>query len=437
MTTPPDVLRALESLEANQRNLQSSLRRQHRLVAITFAVCGVLGLLLAFSFTRSSFTTNRDEPRVAAESSDRPASLAAARPDGDSDGDGDAVDPRAPSSPSEPDSTVASVEAAGPAASADSSGASMAAGLNAQIAALQAQIDEGKRASQAQMQEIERLRTEVKRKDEALTEGLRRFEERVRAERESHDAIKSEVDGLPRNPLVEAINARLLEQSVLEYRLLEYGGVAEHELRDSRWALCNGRGTAIGVAFAARCQISADTAAQAMVIRLLDGWMTRGADKEPLIEQRWVVPTTSFEAWSKSPLDTLVAVAPAPRAPPLPSPPSLEKIREQLAILLEKYGYSLRQLESVDGTELKRIIVDEGAMGTTPKRTITAEQCRIQVVEPGGYVEVVFENGSITRRGREMRFYGNRYRLALPHSVPAEWQQALPGMISKRDSSRA
>jgi hypothetical protein len=431
MNTPPDVLRALESLEANQQLLQGAMRRQRRVLAGTIGLCLALGGVLAISLAERG-----SGARVLA--ADAPAQPpTSAEPGHDA-----IVEVQASEAPAT--AQVPLVEDADPAVDADlavtaqpTAPSPQEVELSQRVATLTAQIEQGERRSRMQSQEIERLRDELKRREDALNDTLRRIDEKGRAEREAQDSVKTDVPPVPHDPLVEAINARLLEHSVLEYRLLEYGEVSEQELRDSRWALCNGRGTAIGVLFAARCQITKDPANHSIVIRLLDGWATHGAEKDPLTEQRWVVPNANLEAWSGPPLDSLLAADPPPQAPPAPSPPSLEKVREQLGNLLEKYGFTLRQLDAVEGTELKRIVVDEGANGTAPKRTISAELCRIQLVEPGGYVEFVFENGSITRRGREMRFYGNRYRLALPHSVPSEWQQALPGMLAKRDSSRA
>jgi hypothetical protein len=424
MNTPPDVPRILESLETNQRALESSIRGQRRVVLGTLCLCCVLVAAVTFLITQG----RGGQGVLGAEPADGTVSK----------DDVQAIPGSVKAKPSEVSPVALSEPAGDPEAAAKESSAppTPEAELLAKITALTSQVEQAQRTSRAQNQEIDRLRNDLRRRDESLNETLKRLEDKDRAERAAHDAVKSEVPSLPHDPMVEAINARLLEQSVLDYRLLEYAEVSEHELRDSRWALCNGRGTAVGVVFAARCQISKDPANRSIVIRLLDGWITRGAEKDPLTEQRWVVPNANLESWSGPPIDALLADASPPQKPPAPSPPSLDKIREQLTTLLEKNGFSLRQLDSVDGTDLKRIIVDEGVTGTTPIRTITADLCHIQIVDPGGYVEVVFENGSITRRGREMRFYGNRYRLALPHSVPSEWQQALPGLTTKRDSSR-
>jgi hypothetical protein len=425
MNTPPDVLRALESLEANQQVLQGAMRRQRRVLAGTIGLCLALGGVLAVSLAQRG-------PGARVLAADGPAQP----PTSDEPGHGAIVEVQATEPP--PTAEVPLVEEAGPAvADQPITPTPQEAELSARVATLTAQIEHGERRSRMQSQEIERLRDELKRREDVLNDTLRQIDEKGRAERDAKDTVKTDAPPAPHDPLVEAINARLFEHSVLEYRLLEYGEIVEQELRDSRWALCNGRGTAIGVLFAARCQITKDPANHSIVIRLLDGWATHGAEKDPLTEQRIVVPSANLEAWTGPPLDALLAADPPPQTPPAPSPPSLEKVREQLGTLLEKYGFALRQLDAVEGTELKRIVVDEGPNGTAPKRTISADLCRIQLVEPGGYVEFVFENGSITRKGREMRFYGNRYRLALPHSVPAEWQQALPGMIAKRDSSRA
>lgn len=460
MNEPPDLAQALQSLETEQRALRSSLRRDRLLfLGLTLLIGGLFAVAVfvrdAGDRARAGAAPTYDE---ALGPGDERAAPAASSPADEITAASDlpalaatveAVESPPPSPVSE--STPQVAESPPPVAESPPQGAEPpparvvasvleqeVAELTAQVAGLTAQLDEARRANLAQTQQIDRLRADLRHKDGALSDALGRLEQTDKAEREAREAIKTEVSPLPRDPLVEAVNSLLLEHAVLEYRLLEYRELSEHELRDTRWALCNGRGTAIGVLFAARCQLAVDAANQSVVIRLVDGWSTRGADKETLTEQRWVIASANLKAWNAPPLDQLFpagsAVISAARTP---SPLALDKLHEQLATLLEKHGFTLRKLDGVDGTELKRIIVDEGVPGVTPKRTISAEVCRVHLVEPGGYVELVFENGSISRRGREMKFYGNRYRLALPHSVPSEWQEALPGILTKRDNSRA
>ncbi|MFO0981562.1 MAG: hypothetical protein U1E76_07375 [Planctomycetota bacterium] len=335
-------------------------------------------------------------------------------------------------------SSLAAQDAAGAPPRAAADGAALASkleDLDARVVELEVEAERCRAARASQTQLIERLRATIDQKDRAFQALIARLEEAEQARAQAPPAPPSSTPPLPRDPLVEALNGLLLEHGIVEYRLLDHGGVKDGVIADSRWGSCNGHGIATAVLTARATVLARGALPGELVIELRDGFISRGSEQTPFTDGvvKIVVPQAIDEITRSA---VLSALLPAASAPPVARILPLDRLEPVLSELLEKQGYYLRRIESLDGSDLKRIVLEEGAPGSAPKRTITADTCHVQAVDPGGYIELLFENGSITTRGREMRFYGNRYRLPLPRTSPSEWEAALGAVVVPRLAPR-